>query len=195
MTAADSCSKPRVAVLGGSFDPIHLGHLEMARAVQEAYRFDRILFMPCFVSPFKKGTVATTEERLAMLELALRDFPLEGGEINQWEIGRSSPSYTWQTVEHLSASEPETEWSWVVGTDQWEQIESWAESEKLRELLRFIVLTRDGDSVRSRPGWSYLALPFSHPASSTAIRADFDAGRRWLTRGVIGFCEENDLYQ
>ena len=83
---------------------------------------------------------------------------------------------------------------WILGTDQWEQIDRWAEPEILRELLHFLVFTREGEPVRDRPGWRHTPIPFAHPASSTAIRADLTGHRDWLTPGVFHYCREQGLY-
>jgi nicotinic acid mononucleotide adenylyltransferase len=86
-------------------------------------------------------------------------------------------------------------WHWIVGTDQWDAIDRWAEPEKLRDFLHFIVLTRDGDPVVERDGWRYTAVPFQHPASSTKIRENFADNVDWLVPGVADYCRELGLYQ
>ncbi|MCL4163509.1 UNVERIFIED_CONTAM: hypothetical protein GTU68_011004, partial [Idotea baltica] len=131
-----------VAILGGSFDPVHLGHLGMAATVMEHTAIDRVIFVPCFVSPFKSGTVASAEQRLEMLELAVRDSGWKWASVSRFEIERPDSSYSWETAEHFAGEMPEIDLYWIVGTDQWEQLDRWAEPEKLRSLLKFIVLTR-----------------------------------------------------
>ncbi len=186
--------KSRQAIFGGSFDPVHRGHLAMADTAREAVGLDRLVFVPCAVSPFKTGTVATEEQRFRMLELAIEDMGMEWASLSDFEVSRPAPSYSWQTARHFSKSNPETEWHWILGTDQWNQIDRWAEPEQLRELLHFIVLTREGSGVLDRPGWRYTPVPFEHPASSSAIRANFGDHQEWLTEGVVRFCEEEGLY-
>lgn len=185
---------PRAAIFGGSFDPVHRGHLAMAAAAREAAGLERVIFMPAAVSPFKKGTVATAAQRLRMLEIALEEagFPWAG--ISDFELNRPAPSYSWQTARHFSSLESETEWFWILGTDQWGQIERWAEPEILRETLHFLVFTRHGHPVREKTGWLHTPVVFQHPASSTAIRADFAKHRDWLTPEVAAYCESEGLY-
>ena len=194
MTGDSEPGTPRVALFGGSFDPVHLGHLGMAETAREAACLDRVVLVPCFVSPFKDGTVASAEQRLEMLRIAIGERGGDWLDVTDWELRREKPSYSWETAEHFHSSSPETEWCWILGTDQWEEIERWAQPEKLRRLLHFLVLTRDGTMVRDRPRWRYTAIPFSHPASSTRIRADFAANREWLTPGVSAYCRETGLY-
>lgn len=182
-------------ILGGSFDPVHLGHLAMAAAAREAAELETMVFVPASVSPFKSTTVASDEQRLEMLRIALGENGLDWAEISREEIDRSGPSYSWMTAASFTRSFPAVDWHWILGTDQWEAIDRWAEPEKLRRLLTFVVLTREGTPVRHRPGWQYLAVPFAHPASSTAIRADRDGRAEWLSPGVLEYCRREDLYE
>ncbi len=184
----------RAAIFGGSFDPVHRGHLAMAAAAREAADLDLVLFVPAAVSPFKSGTVASGGQRREMLDIALAESGWDWAGVSDFELERPAPSYSWETARHFAEAFPGTEWHWMLGTDQWEQIDRWAEPEILREALSFLVFTRSGQTVRERPGWRYRAVPFEHPASSTAIRADFAAHRDWLTPGVAAYCEGEGIY-
>jgi len=182
------------AILGGSFDPVHRGHLAMAEAAMKATGLDEVVFVPCFVSPIKEGTFATGAQRYEMLKLAVEDASLPWASVSRYEIEREGPSYSWQTAAYFLEKEPLTEWHWIMGTDQWDSIERWANPEFLRDCLHFIVLNREGREVETRDGWNMTSVPFAHPASSTAIRGDVCAHEEWLTPGVISFCRENGLY-
>lgn len=186
--------RQRVAILGGSFDPVHMGHLGMAATVIEHTKVDRVIFVPCFVSPFKSGTVASPAQRAEMLELTIRDSGWEWASVSRFEIERPEPSYSWETAEHFTRAMPEADLHWIVGTDQWEQLERWAEPEKLRSLLKFIVLTRGDAEVHPRSGWGHETLPFEHAASSTKIRERFAEHEEWLTPAVRAYCHEQGLY-
>tara|TARA_R110002096_G_scaffold387471_4_gene581658 strand:+ start:5035 stop:5643 length:609 start_codon:yes stop_codon:yes gene_type:complete len=186
---------PRRAIFGGSFDPVHLGHLGMVTASQGALELDEVIFVPCHVSPFKSGTVATGAQRMELLELAIRDSGFSWASVSPIEIDREGSSYSWETASFFAAEDSASEWYWILGTDQWDSIERWANPEILKELLHFVVLTRDGQPVSEREGWRYTAVPFSHPASSTVIRAGVEEKRGWVTPGVLEYCLENKLYQ
>ncbi len=173
-----------IAIFGGSFDPVHRGHLAMAATARERFALDGVIFVPCAVSPFKNGTIASGPQRREMLEVALAESAMDWAEVSDFELDRPAPSYSWETARHFSETRPGIEWHWILGTDQWDRIDRWAEPERLRSSLHFLVFSRSGVVVRERPGWRYSAVPFAHPASSTAIRADFDAHREWLTPGV-----------
>lgn len=178
---------PRIAIFGGSFDPVHRGHLAMAAIAHERFTLDGVMFVPCAVSPFKSGTTASGPQRCEMLKTALAESAMEWAGVSDFELNRPAPSYSWETARHFSETRPGVGWYWILGTDQWEQIERWAEPEILRDLLHFIVFSRAGAVVRARPGWRYSPVTFEHPASSTSIREDFDEHRAWLTPRVAEF--------
>lgn len=194
MKQGKSTSSRKRAILGGSFDPVHRGHLAMIEVAREAASLDEVILMPCFVSPFKDGTHADAEQRVAMLRLAIVDEKLDWVTVSSHEVERPGPSYSWQTAEHFHEVSPDDEWFWIVGTDQWDVIDRWAEPERLRERLHFLVLTRGGEPVQDREGWRYTGIEFSHPASSTAIRGNFADHTDWLTPSVIDYCRDEGLY-
>ena len=167
----------------------------MAVAAREALDLDGVVFVPCAVSPFKVGTIATATQRQRLLEIALEESGIDWATVSDFEVKRPAPSYSWQTALHFFQSRPDTRWHWILGTDQWEQITLWAEPERLREMLHFIVFSRHGTRVIDRPGWHYTAVPFEHPASSTAIRSAFADHADWLTPGVRDFCEAGGIYE
>lgn len=189
----ESVSESR-AIFGGSFDPVHLGHLRMATAAMEVVSLEEIVFMPCFVSPFKESTMASAGQRHHMLNLAIEDEALNHVSVSDLEIRREGPSYSWQTAKYLIEQEPRVKWHWIIGSDQWDSIEKWANPAFLRDQLHFLVLKRQGQNVQEREGWEFTAVPFNHPASSTEIRADFSSHLEWVTPAVASFCEESGLY-
>jgi nicotinate-nucleotide adenylyltransferase len=174
----------RQAIFGGSFDPVHRGHLAMAATAREQLALEGVIFVPCAVSPFKSGTVASGAQRREMLGTAIRETGMDWAAVDEFELHRPSPSYSWETARHFSTSHPDVAWYWILGTDQWDKIDRWAEPDILRDLLHFIVFSRAGAVVRDRPGWRYTAVEFEHPASSTAIRENPAAHGDWLTPGV-----------
>ena len=189
----------RYAIFGGTFDPVHLGHLKLAETAKDAVKLDRVIFVPCWKSPFKSRTVATGEQRLEMLNLAIEELEFQDwAEVSDYEINRPEPSYSWQTTEafrdQFYADEESIEWHWIMGTDQWDQLEEWAEPEKLRELLEFIVVTRDGDEVTPKDDWKFQAINFDHPASATKIRENRNRYQDWLPESVVKYCEKNLIY-
>ena len=182
----------KIALFGGTFDPIHDGHLTLAKQARKLAGLDRILFIPCRQSPHKpKAPTASAEQRCEMIELALEH--LDWAELSRAEVDRDSASFSWQTAEHFANLYPSAERYWILGTDQWSNIETWAEPDKLRDQLTFIVAMRNGDTIESRTNWNYLPLTFDHPASATSIRSrDYDPA--WLPESVAEYIKTQQIY-
>ena len=186
----------KIALFGGSFDPVHLGHLDLAKLARETAGLDRVIFMPCWQSPFKNSsTVATGEQRHEMLQRSIDELDYgDWAEVSDFEITRPKRSYSWETTEYFRATHDDVEWYWIMGTDQWKELERWAEPDKLRRLLKFIVMTRNGDEVEAKEGWEHIAVPFSHPASATLIRKGIERFKEWLPDSVYRYSKENSIY-
>lgn len=176
----------RLALYGGSFDPIHDGHLAVARRAREAFSLDEILFVPAARPPHKPGLeLAPGADRLAMVQLAIEGE--EGMSVSDQELRREGPSYTVQTLEELAA--PDRELYLILGSDNLEGFPGWRESERLLALARPIVLWRAGDpdhvptrvteqlgeqaAEQLRAG--FLALD-PHPGRATDLRAAIRRG-------------------
>ncbi len=133
----------RIGVFGGSFDPIHYGHLILAENCREQAQLDQVLFMPCALSPHKlAGAHASDRQRLEMLDLAIgghRDFVR-----SDMEIKRGGISYTVETLQTLTTENPENEWFFTMGADSLESFSSWREPEEILKMAKPIVVGRPG---------------------------------------------------
>lgn len=185
----------RIALFGGTFDPVHLGHLHLAELAREAADLDEVRFLPCRISPHKVGrATAPGAHRLEMLRLATRGIPWMT--VDDYELNGPEPSYSYATAEAMAAREPGAEWFWLMGGDQWEALPRWKNPERLAELVTFLVLAR-GDSPEPRAGYRMQVVAGDHPASSTAIRESVTAGKGphpWLAPAVAGYLRENGIY-
>jgi nicotinate-nucleotide adenylyltransferase len=194
----DRPARRRVCLFGGSFDPVHEGHLAMARTACTACRFKRVIFLPARHSPHKSDSPqAPAADRLAMLNLAVGDFPW--AEVSNWEIERPAPSFSWQTADHFaSLLGPEVELWWLLGDDQWRVLESWARPERLASQLRFAVVPRGEARVLPKPGFRHEMIAFSHPASATAVRHAVKQGQSLdglVPVEVAEYIREHGLYR
>ena len=130
----------RIGVFGGSFDPVHLGHLILAENCRQQANLDQVLFIPCAMSPHKRdGAHGTDRQRLEMLDLAIgghRDFVR-----SDMEIKRGGVSYTIDTLRELEESQPDNEWFFLMGADSLESFSSWKEPDEILET---------GQAVRGR---------------------------------------------
>jgi nicotinate-nucleotide adenylyltransferase len=160
----------RLAVYGGTFDPIHCGHLLLARDALEQLKLDAVLFVPARQSPFKsRKPGATDAQRLAMLRLALKS---EGKFwLSRCELDRPAPSFAIDTATEICEAFPRAELFWLVGADQLPDLHRWHRAKELEKLVSFALLPRAGDAPRKIPA-GVLSLP--HPRridiSATEIR-------------------------
>ena len=160
----------RLGIYGGTFDPVHLGHLLLARDALEQAPLDAVLFVPCRQSPHKLGRPLTAgAKRLAMLRLALK------GEQRLWlsrcELDRPGPSFAIDTTHEVREAFPHARISWLIGADQLDRLHEWDRWAELRELAKFILLQR-GDEPLNKASGPVLSLrrPRRIDISATEIR-------------------------
>lgn len=186
----------RIALFGGSFDPVHEGHIEVAKTAVEALNLDEVRFIPCRISPHKQeAPPASPEARLEMLSLAVANLPWAS--IDDTELKEPPPSYSYKTAARIQQEEPDAQLFWLLGTDQWESLPCWKFPEKLAEMLEFIVFRR-GPLPKPRDGWRMKSIEGHHPASSSAIRRAVKDGEiplEWLNPDVWRFIEKESLYR
>lgn len=132
----------KIGVMGGTFDPIHVGHLRAAENAREALALDRVLFVPAAVPPHRTEPAASAIDRFAMVALATADHThFVPSEV---ELVRQGPSYTVDTVHEVTAAMPGAEVVLIVGSDTFPEIATWHEGRSLLERCRFAVVTRPG---------------------------------------------------
>ncbi|MBN1593984.1 MAG: nicotinate (nicotinamide) nucleotide adenylyltransferase [Candidatus Coatesbacteria bacterium] len=176
----DSITRRKVGILGGTFDPVHNGHLIAAACVHEFLGLDRLLMIPCAIPPHKPNrAVASPRERLEMLEIATAGDPrLEASDI---EAKRGGASYTIDTLRCLKSREPEDRFFLILGNDAFAEIATWKEYEALLQEVELVLMLRAGyarDEVLARM-----------PAGLTRMIADApciegpDGGQAALERG------------
>lgn len=184
----------RIALFGGSFDPVHLGHIHVARAAVEALSLDLVIFIPCRQSPHKdRATDAGEQDRISMLHLATAELPW--AEISEIETFLPPPSYSWITAKAMREIFPAARLFWLMGEDQWSVIESWNHPEILGSLVEFIVHTRGGTPAHT-PGFRAHFIDGDHPASASEIRrqAPSRLASEWLHPNVERHIRSGGLY-
>jgi len=167
----------RIGLFGGSFDPVHLGHLLMAQAAHEELELTRLFFIPAAQSPFKpESRPAPANERLRLLRLALAGK--SWCEIDRQEIERGGISYTMDTVRDYARRHPQAQLFYLIGADNVPQLPQWREAEELARLAEFIVIPRPGrEHVSFPPPFrGRLLAGFPLGVSSSQIRARVKAG-------------------
>jgi nicotinate-nucleotide adenylyltransferase len=140
----------KIGFLGGTFDPVHFGHLMAAQDAYEQHQLDRLVLVPAAQAPLKPQDVqSTVADRLAMLRAAVewdRRF-----EISDFELRRGGVSYTIDSARHFRSLYPRDELFWIVGGDQLPKLHLWKEIHELVKLVEFIFLERPGFPIRAHP--------------------------------------------
>ncbi len=182
----------RTALYGGTFDPIHHGHLILAREAMEQLGLDRVVFIPTAVSPFKQGTApAPADARLAMVRAAIAGEPRF--ECDDSELGRGGPSYTVDTVDAWRARAPGDELFYFIGQDNVRDLAAWKRWEELRAKATFVVFER-----AEPPAHGFPAVRRRVDVSATEVRKRVAEGRsiRYLVpEAVREIIETRQLYK
>lgn len=142
-------AKPRIALYGGTFDPVHLGHVEIARRVSKLFEINTVLFVPAQIAPHKVGrTVTSPIHRYAMLVLATQVDPHLL--VSTFELDAPNRRYTVDTIAHFQGSIGDAqEIFFIMGADSWSEITSWHEWERLLTMTNHIVVTRPNYEIHN----------------------------------------------
>lgn len=136
----------KVAVMGGTFNPVHLGHLIMADQALHQYHLDEVLWIPAGEPPHKPAVLSVSpQDRLEMVKLAIQDYPKFVW--SDLEIKRQGRSYTVQTLDYLVQEYPETQWYWIIGGDALQDLLTWHQVERVVKLCTWIVAPRSGSKA------------------------------------------------
>ena len=200
----------KLGVLGGTFNPVHVGHLILAQDACERLALDRVLWVPCAQPPHKQAPqLAGAEHRLAMLRLAVQGDPRF--EVSTLELERGAPSYAVDTVRQLRAAHPGSRLYFLIGADSLLELHLWHAVAELLELCEFATMVRPGAPLGTDPA-ADLKLPAPWPArllgnlftghtvevSSTELRRRLAEGRsiRYLVpEAVERYILEHGLYR
>ena len=212
-----------IFIYGGSFDPIHMGHLNTAQRIFNVYKPDEFFFMPCKQSVLKDATQATVKQRLEMLRLGIQSLNKpDSFKINDFELKSTEPSYTINTIRHLHQEYQNTaQLVFIMGADAFNNFHHWHQYQAILELCKLLVIARPGYSLdsasnsiehhlqkfmRSEPT-SFLKASNGHIStincgtyleSSSEIRQKIRQGHSVNTQiplAVAQYIEKEDLYR
>ncbi|GAB3138582.1 nicotinate-nucleotide adenylyltransferase [Marisediminicola antarctica] len=190
--------RPRIGVMGGTFDPIHNGHLSAASEVRQHFNLDEVVFVPTGV-PYQKTGVTASEHRYLMTVIATASNP--SFTVSRVDIDRIGPTYTIDTLRDLRAERPDADLFFISGADAVAQIIDWKDAVELFELAHFVAVTRPGHplSVSGLPEQdvSLLEVP-ALAISSTDCRSRVNRGFPvWylVPDGVVQYISKHHLYR
>ena len=181
----------RIGILGGSYDPIHHGHLIAAETLRETLGLDEIRLVVAREQPLKSGQhAASPDDRASMVEIAVRGSP--GLVADRSELARGGPSYTVDTVRAFHLRWPDAELVLLLGADAAEELPRWREVETIRSLARLVIFTRGGVAEGDAVVVPRLDI------SSSRIRERVRAGRSirfWVPDAVAAYIARGRLYR
>jgi nicotinate-nucleotide adenylyltransferase len=190
----------RLGLMGGSFNPIHYGHLAAAEEAIAEFNLDKIIFIPCGQPPHKDGRgLAAAEDRYLMTALAIADDPRF--EVSRYEIEKPGASYTVDTMRHFKEELPDAELYFITGADSIEELDTWHDPERLFDYGHLIGATRPGYTVDRAPKVAERVIWMEIPAlgiSATDIRkrlAENLPVTNLLPAGVLEYIRSRGLYQ
>ena len=195
----------RLAIMGGTFDPIHMGHLRMAHAVQQQLAFDRVVFLPSYIPPHKqtRSDFASWQDRLAMVELAVQNYA--DFVVSSLEFDRGGVSYTYDTVNYMQELWPDAAIYLIIGEDSLTQLYTWYRALDLLRLVYFVAAERPGYEGEvgvarlTKAYGSWAAKKIIHAEvpetaiSSTEIRKRLREGKP--IRGMVPMAVEQYIYE
>lgn len=183
----------KIGVFGGSFDPIHHGHLILAREALETLGLDQVLFVPAAHSPHKPGRMpASAGARWEMIEAAIAGASAFAA--SRLELDRPPPSYSIETIEQLRAAHPGAQFYFLIGEDNLAKLPTWQRFEDLAQIVQFVVLDRSGKAAAS----PYRTLRRLIDISATTIRKRVASGhsvRYLVPEAVEQIIRREKLYQ
>jgi nicotinate-nucleotide adenylyltransferase len=182
----------KIGIYGGTFDPVHHGHLILAREAREQFGFEKVIFVPAAVSPFRSFPAASPQTRLSMLRVAIEGE--EGFQLDDCELRRPTPSYTIDTIEEIRTRKGDAQMYCLIGEDNLPTLHKWYRFDDLKKAVQFIVLDRTGKS----PDHPYPIVHRKIDISATEIRKRVASGesiRYFVPHGVEEIIRREKIYQ
>ena len=167
----------KIAIFGGSFDPIHNGHLYLITSILDSKIFEKLIVIPAG-DPWQKEMHASKLDRLAMTQIALKGKRVD---VDDCEVSRTGPSYAIDTAKHLIDDEPGAQYTWIIGSDALQNLATWHRLEELTKIVDFLVIIRPGHAIEAANvhadvKWSSIEI-VALDISATAVRHLLAEGR------------------
>ena len=186
----------RLGILGGTFDPIHLGHMRMAEVAREKMRLDKVIFVPSHLPPHKRSAgLSSSKIRLKMAHIAVESNP--HFEVSSFETERPGKSYSIETVRHFKNIFPSTKFFFIIGTDAFAKLHQWKNIEEILKMVEFVVVNRHGNFNSHQRIKHHSVLMPGMDISSSNIRqlVRQEKSIRYLVPEVVReYIEQHNLY-
>ncbi|MCM8777711.1 MAG: nicotinate-nucleotide adenylyltransferase [Candidatus Omnitrophica bacterium] len=199
MAKSVSKKNKRIGIIGGTFDPVHIGHLIIAEKAREEFFLEKVIFIPAGIPPHKRETFVSPYHRFEMVKIAIRDNIYF--EVSDIEIKREKPSYTFDTVMSLQKQNPNIDIFFITGEDIFYELKTWYRYKELVKNVVFLVAPRKDKIEKMVPGIPYLKYKFIHSPlidiSSSYIRGCLAEGKSvkyLISEGVIKYIRRHKLY-
>jgi nicotinate-nucleotide adenylyltransferase len=160
----------RIAIFGGSFDPVHIAHVAIVEAALENLNIDKLIIVPTYLNPFKNSFYLKPEIRFELLTKVFQKF--KKVEISNYEINQKKVSYTVDTVNYLNSLYQPTKIYFILGEDNIENLDKWYKINDLKKMVEFVVATRKG--FESNKAKEFKILDINIDISSTLLREHID---------------------
>lgn len=183
----------KLIIFGGSFDPVHEGHIKVAKKAMKKIKASKVFFVPCNQHPDNKQIAATKQERLNMLNLSIQNMP--EFEICEYELNINEPSYTINTINYFKENYSNYELYLLIGYDQLIQFSSWNDYEKILDLAKIICHVRkiDKDKIKENVNFPFIKIGFRNiNAASRDLKTK--PKRKYLSQKVIDYINDNAIY-
>jgi nicotinate-nucleotide adenylyltransferase len=187
----------KIGILGGTFNPIHIGHLILAEEVREKLFLDKIIFMPAYLPPHKNNShIIEAGHRYAMIQAAIKENPFFS--VSDIEIKRQGRSYTIDTLRQLKKLYPEDELYFITGSDLLKYLDDWKDLSEIISMVKFVVATRPGYALEKIP--SYIATVAIRAVDISAFEIrdaikDNKSFRYLVPESVFTYITKNNLYR
>ena len=199
--------KKKIAIFGGTFNPIHLGHVRLVTAFQERFQFDQILLIPTKIPPHKQAPdLAPDKHRYHMCQLAVKDYPYI--EVSDIELKRKEKSYTYDTLSELKSKYPDADLFLIMGSDMFLTFLQWYRAKEMLSMATLLTAAREAGERKvlaqhqqelEQQGGKSLILDFEPMViSSTEVRKRIKSGQSltgYLEDSVIRYIGEHGLYE
>lgn len=184
----------KIGLLGGTFDPPHMGHLLIAEEVSHSLNLDEVWFIPSYQPPHKEAARTQAEHRVNMVRLATEDN--DRFFVNTIEVDRQGLSYTLDTIRALKEEHPTYEFHFIIGADMVEYLPKWQKIDELMDLIPFVGVKREGFQLKTPFSIREVEIPLFE-VSSSMIRSRMNKNgttRYLLPEQVRSYIRENKLY-